>query len=453
MQRKSLTRIARSPRAPGAPRPGPGAHTGPRARVDVTALLDGLTVHFQPIVDLATGKPFAMEALARFGNDPGRAVEDVFSAAHQAGYGCLLEATSLRAALARRAELPADVHLAVNVSPDVLLHPSVTGSWASDLDGVIVEVTEHGASRPLALQDELARLRGRGAAIAVDDVGTGYAGLLRLATMRPDLVKLDRSIVTGVQSSEAQAAVVEALVRFSHRIRASVIGEGVESLETIAALVELDIDYGQGWAIGGVTPQPLPVERAVGEACQRARVELLQQRTARHSDAATADAAHSVASVLSNAVSIADLHAATSHAAAQLEVDVIGVSVLDGPGVLREISSSGAAIDTSLYLLSDFPATQNVLKTGRTIEVHRSEPESDPAERKVLDGLGRASLLMLPLRVGGQPIGVLELQHRTHRRWSTNDVANGRGLAAHIGNALERITVRHSDGSVHIPSG
>jgi EAL domain-containing protein (putative c-di-GMP-specific phosphodiesterase class I) len=407
--------------------------------VDVTAVLGGLTVHLQPIVDLATGVTFAMEALARFRHAPGRPVEEIFASAHEAGFGYLLEAASLRAALGRRSELPDGVRLAVNVSPDVLLHPVVARGWATDLDGVIVEVTEHRASSPAALQDELARLRGRGAAIAVDDVGTGYAGLLRLATMRPDFVKLDRSVVTGVQTNDAQAAVLEALVHFSHRMRSTVIGEGVESVEDIAALVEFDIDYGQGWAIGGVTPDVQDIDPEIVRACQRARGRMLQQRAGRNSGAVTADAMHSVASALSNAVTIADLHVATAQAAEQLGVDLISVSIIDAKGVLREITSSGA-IDTACYAVSDYPATQSVLRTGNTVEVHLSDPQADRAEQALLQELGQASLLMLPLQVGDQPIGVLEFSQHTHRRWSANDIANGHGLATHIGHALARIT-------------
>jgi EAL domain-containing protein (putative c-di-GMP-specific phosphodiesterase class I) len=409
------------------------------ADVDVTAVLGGLHVHLQPIVDLSTGTPFAMEALARFTHAPGQPVDEVFASAHEAGFGYLLEAASLRAALARRNELADGVRLAVNVSPDVLLHPVVARGWSSDLDGVIVEVTEHRATSPAALQDELARLRRRGAAIAVDDVGTGYAGLLRLATMRPDFVKLDRSVVTGVRTSEAQAAVLEALVRFSHRMQSAVIGEGVESIEDIAALVEFDIDYGQGWAIGGVTPEPQQVDRAIVAACQHAREQMLQHRAARSSAAITTDAMHAVASALSNAVTIADLHVATAQAAAQLGVDLIGVSVLDATGVLREITSSGR-IDTSPYAVTDYPATVTVLETGSTVEVHTSDPDADPAEVALLERSGSASLLMLPLWVGDQRAGVLEFTQRTHRRWTSNDVANGHGLAVHIAHALARIT-------------
>lgn len=408
--------------------------------VDVAAVLAGLHIHLQPIVDLATGTTLGVEALARFRHAPQRPVPQVFADAHAHGYGYLLEAACLRAALARRDELPDGVRLAVNLSPDVLLHPAVGRGWSDDLDGVVIEVTEHRASRPAALQDEIARLRGRGAAIAVDDVGTGYAGLLRLATMRPDYVKLDRSVVSGVRSSDAQAAVLDALVRFSHRMGAAVIGEGVETLDDLTALVEFDIDYGQGWAVGAPQADVVPIDDEVVQACHRARRHLLEQAFIRTGAPSAVDAMRAVTAALANAATIAQLHQAAADAASRLDVDSIGVSVVDAGGTLYEITSSGSVIDTDTYELADFPATQRVLKSGNAVEVHVDDPAADPAEADLLRRLGMASLLMLPLRVGSQPIGVLEISHARLRRWSGDDIANGFGLAQHVAQALARIT-------------
>jgi GAF domain-containing protein len=71
--------------------------------------------------------------------------------------------------------------------------------------------------------------------------------------------------------------------------------------------------------------------------------------------------------------------------------------------------------------------------------VHVDDPGSDPAERQVLHRLGHASLLLVPLIAAGEPIGILELAHRTHRRWTSHDVAHARGLAEHVSNAIMRI--------------
>jgi EAL domain-containing protein (putative c-di-GMP-specific phosphodiesterase class I) len=415
------------------------------SRTDVAAILDGLEMHLQPIIDIATGAVLATEALARFSHAPGLRADEVIAEAHANGYGYTLEAACLRAALDRRDELPEGVKLAVNVSPDVLHHPIVARRWPPDLDGVIVEVTEHRAHRPAALQDELAQLRLRGASIAVDDVGTGYAGLLRLAMMRPDYVKMDRTIVAGVRDSDAQCAVLEALVTFSHRMGAAVIGEGVESLADLASLAEFDVDYGQGWAIGRPGRDPAPIRPMVVTACHRARGRLLQRRsndTARPGTnrTATTRGMHAITSAMYNATGLTELHSATAEAAGELGVDIIVLSVLDEDDVLREITSFGHAIDTAGYPLTDYPATANVLRTGRSLEVHVTDAGADAAEVGLLRELDAASLLMMPLSVGERPIGVLELIQRKHRRWTMLDIAHARGLATHLGHALTRIS-------------
>jgi EAL domain-containing protein (putative c-di-GMP-specific phosphodiesterase class I) len=416
--------------------PAPGA---PRPEVDVTAVLDGLEIVFQPIVDVATGGLFAMEALARFRHAPGMPVDQVFAQAHEAGFGYTLETACVRAAMARRGELPAGVRLSVNVSPDVVHHPAVAKCWTEDLEGVIIEITEHKSSNQIALRDQLSWLRLRGAQIAVDDVSTGYAGLLRLASMRPNIVKIDRSVVAGVHDSAAQSAVLEALVTFSHRIGAAVIGEGVETLDDLTALAEFDVDYGQGWAVGKPATSAGPISHRVMATCQQARKHILQRHTTGGPMASNAQAMHAVTSVLSNATGVAEIHGAVAQAARELGVDVIGVSVLGTDRQLREITSSGAEIDPTVYPLSEYPTTEAVLQTGNTMEIHVDDPHADAAERRTMERLGQASLLMIPFTVDGQPVGVLEFAHRTHRRWTSHDIAHGRGLAAHLGNAFLRI--------------
>lgn len=415
-------------------RPGPAA-------MDVSTLLDGLDIVLQPVVEIATGTVVAVEALARFSHAGDLPVEEVIARAHNAGFGYALEAACLRAALARRSDLPDGVRLAINLSPDVLHHPAIARSWDADLDGVIVEVTESEASSPGALHDHFTHLRVRGAQIAVDDVGTGYAGLLRLASVRPDYVKIDRTVVTGVRDSAAQRSVLEALVTFAHRMDATVIGEGVETLDDLIALAEFDVDQGQGWAIGRPSHALQPISRLVVATCQQTRSYLLQRRAGTSVATAYTHGMHAATSALTAATGLAELRAAAAQATAEIGIDAIGVSVLGRDGYLREILSTDTTLDSTEYALSDFPATQMVLQTGNTVEVHLSDPDADGAEAQIMRHNGHASLLMIPITISDQPIGVLEFTHRTHRRWTTHDIANGRGLAAHLAQALRRISM------------
>lgn len=405
----------------------------------LAAAVDALEVYLQPVIDLATGSVAAYEALARFGAEP-TGVEAAIESAHQAGYGHELEAACLRAALARRAELPEGVRLALNVRPAGLLSEPVRDMWMADLDGVIVEVTEHDLVDPEPALAEVDRLRDRGALIAVDDAGSGYAGLLRLATLRPDFVKLDRTLVSGAGQSEAQRAVVESLVAFSHRIDAAVVGEGVETFDDLSTLVQFDVDYGQGWAIGRPAASPAPVRPEVVAASQQARAGLLERSASIAVAASSTHSMHGVTGALGRVTELAALHAATAQAAAELGVDVIAVSVLGEDGVLREITSGGGAIDTRTYAVADYPATRRVIDTGTAVEAHTNDVDSDPAERALLSSLGQASLLMVPLTVDDRRIGILEFVQRKHRRWTSTDIAHARGLSIHLGNALLRIT-------------
>lgn len=404
---------------------------------------DSLQIYVQPIIAVATGAPFAVEALARFPADD-RSSADIFADAHARGRGAALEAACLRAALATRDQLPTGVQLTVNVSPDVLTHPLVAQCWPQDLDGVIVEVTEYAASSPTELSDQLALLRRRGAAIAVDDVSTGYAGLLRLATLRPDFVKVDRQVIAGVRDSTAQSAVLEALVGLSHRLGAAVIGEGVERIDDLSALAEFDVDYAQGFAIGHPSVGLSPVPGIVTETCLAGRRQLLHRSASVGRSATHTRDMHAVTAALGQVAERGDLRAAICRAATQLEVDIVSVSVLaEGERAedkcLREVATSWTGLDQHSYHLADFPATALALDTGVSVEAHLDDPRSDRAEQELLARLGQASLLLIPLCSDGHPIGVLELAHCTPRRWSSHDLAHAHGLAEHLRNLLVRI--------------
>lgn len=393
-------------------------------------------VWLQPIIDLASGRPVAAEALARF-----RTNEDThgaFETAYLSGYGLELELRCLRVALAARDRLPAGVRLSVNVSPGAVASSLDAMVWPAHLDDVIVELTEQYG--PETLDTHLTELRARGAAIAVDDVSTGYAGLLRLAHLRPDYVKIDRRVIAGVRDSGAQSAVLDALVGLAHRIGALVIGEGVEHLDDLSAIADFDVDLAQGFAIGEPAPDLAPIDAEVTRICQDGRRRLLRQAASSVGSAAaqTRDM-HAVTAALSRAVAQADLSAALDRAAVELGVDIIGMSLLGADETLHEVAAVGAPVDRVTYALDGYPATRAAVQAGALLEAHVDDPDSDPAEREVLDRLGQASMLLVPLIGAGVPIGVLELAHRTRRRWTSNDIAHARGLAEHVSNAIMRL--------------
>ncbi|MEU2348337.1 EAL domain-containing protein [Modestobacter sp. NPDC049651] len=225
---------------------------------------DDLTIVFQPIVDLASASVAGYEALARF---PGTATPDVwFAAAAEAGLGAELEALALTKALAALPDLPPNTFLTVNVSPHLLASPPVAAALAAppSLRRVVVELTEHMPAGDLAeLRAQTAALRGRGALIAIDDAGSGYAGLQQLAEVRPQLVKLDRALVADADSDPVKAALAEMVGAFTSRIDAWLLAEGVETPGELAVFARLGVPLAQGWLFGRPTPGFAPLARDV----------------------------------------------------------------------------------------------------------------------------------------------------------------------------------------------
>lgn len=398
-----------------------------------------MVILLQPIVDIWSGSIVAAEALARFPAEPDVSPADVLARAHARGAGSALEAACLKAALKRRGEMPSGVLMCVNISPDALLDPAVQRTLPADLHGVVLELTEQAATEPGAAQEALLELRGRGALLAIDDASTGYAGLLRLARLRPDIVKLDHGLVAGARDRVEQSAVIEALVSLSRRIGARVLGEGVETLDDLNHLAALDVDYAQGWVIAAPEPTLPPVSPAAVAACQAARAELLSAAASRSPVTAAANIT-AITTALTGSARHDDLHAAMRAAALSLGVDEVALSTLSDGDELREVSSTSAQADQNAYRLVDFPATQHALMTGTMIEAHVSEERTDSAERGLLVRDGFASLLLTPVIIGNTPLGVIEFRHRSRREWTTRDISNARTLADHLAHALSRLT-------------
>src|SRR3954463_577367 len=178
---------------------------------------DDLTLVFQPIVDLAAATIAGYEALARF---PGSAGPDVwFAAAAEAGMAAELEALAVHKALATVDALPSDTFLTVNVSPHLLGSAPLQDALATRpyLHRVVVELTGHTPVDDLAaLRRQTDELRARGAVIALDDAGSGYSGLQQLAVLRPQIVTLDRALLSDADTDPVRA-LAEMLGEFAGR--------------------------------------------------------------------------------------------------------------------------------------------------------------------------------------------------------------------------------------------
>jgi EAL domain-containing protein (putative c-di-GMP-specific phosphodiesterase class I) len=217
---------------------------------------DGLTMVVQPIVEVRGGTVHAYEALARFGQPRADGSPlHWFSLAQQLGERAALERACLRGALELFARRPSGTSVSVNLSAPVLLEAATmamlehAGDGLPDgLAGLIVEITEetlvHG---DMQLLSAIEPLRDRGARLAVDDMGAGYSGLRQITSVRPSYLKLDRSLVGGIDRDDERAALVGALAGYSTQVGCLLVAEGVETAAELSTIRQLGVPLVQGF--------------------------------------------------------------------------------------------------------------------------------------------------------------------------------------------------------------
>lgn len=242
-------------------RPSDGVPLTPEQRAAVTQRVrnvldeDAVSIVFQPIVDLADMRVVGHEALSRF---PGEAVGPAawFAMAASVGLGVELEQHALRHALAYLGRVAAPTFLAVNVSPAALLRrPDAELLPTSAHDRLVIELTEHELVEDYqAIHRAFAPLRERGCRLAADDLGSGVANLKHLIRLRPDIIKLDISLIAGIDTSAEQRALVRALVGFAEEVGSQVIAEGIERAAELEVIRGLGVHWGQGYFLGRPAP-------------------------------------------------------------------------------------------------------------------------------------------------------------------------------------------------------
>jgi EAL domain-containing protein (putative c-di-GMP-specific phosphodiesterase class I) len=229
----------------------------------------GPQIVVQPIRDLRTGAVVGGEALSRFQGPVEQGPDRWFSDAAAVGLGVELELSAVRKALQLLARLPASGYLSINVSPAAAAHPALfdlLSRTGVPCRRVVLEVTEHTDVADYgSLLTALAPLRALGCRIAVDDAGAGFASMSHILHLRPDIVKLDLSLVRGIHRDPARRALAEGMLLFVREIGACLVAEGIETVEDMAALVSVGLTHGQGYFLGRPRPVPAGHEPASAE--------------------------------------------------------------------------------------------------------------------------------------------------------------------------------------------
>jgi EAL domain-containing protein (putative c-di-GMP-specific phosphodiesterase class I)/DNA-binding NarL/FixJ family response regulator len=231
---------------------------------------DALSIVFQPICILRGGEIVGVEALARFDGRSERGPEDWFAEAGLAGLRGDLELAAVRKSLAALDTLADGQYLSVNVSP-----PTLAGSRfrslleEADPKRIIIEVTEHAPIHEYeSLEEPLAQLKRLGVRLAIDDAGAGFASLRHILRLSPDVIKLDHSLIDGIEDDRSQQALTAGLVSFAEELGSTLIAEGIEQRRQLEVVASLGVELGQGFlfarpgplsaANGGISPNALP---------------------------------------------------------------------------------------------------------------------------------------------------------------------------------------------------
>ena len=221
---------------------------------------DGLSLVYQPKIDVASGRPTEVEALIRWRHPRLGAVspEEFIPLAERSGNISLLSDWVLTAALRQAAawqsqSLPLSV--GINLSAHDLLDANFATRLAAQLlthdvpaERVLVEVTESAIMQDVTTAcTVLAELRGLGVRVAIDDFGTGYSSLAQLKALPADELKIDKSFVLELAKSDDDVFIVESTVALAHRLGLVVTAEGVEDELTCQLLSRMGCDKLQGY--------------------------------------------------------------------------------------------------------------------------------------------------------------------------------------------------------------
>jgi GAF domain-containing protein len=267
----------------------------------------------------------------------------------------------------------------------------------------------------------------------VDDVGEGYAGLQRVMAIRPDVLKLDRALVTNVDREPAKAALVDAVVRYAARTGALVCAEGVETRSELSTLADLDVAQVQGFLVGRPTGHFAPSSEDALRLCRSSFARVLR------ADAGWAAEQWDIDPVLAGLADAPDLLALNrclTGVAQLVRAELAAMALLTADGTtLRGILAGTDVASSDTFPVEDYPVTRRVLEHREAALIRTDDVAGAPDEVVVLRDLGFRAALLVPMTAGGRPVGVLQLYRQDDEPWTRAHIRVARTVAAVLGPA------------------
>ncbi len=216
--------------------------------------LDAIWIAFQPIVDGRSRETIGFEALMRSTEPtmptPGAILDaaERLGRVHDVGRRVRERAAAAFEPHAGTALLFVNLHSADLLDDDLFADTSPLTGLA---DRVVLELTERAAIADISdARQRTVELRRRGFQIAIDDLGAGYAGLTSFATFEPEIVKLDMSLVRGIEGSQVKKLIVGRITGLCHDLGMRVVAEGIETVAELSCMRDLGCEYLQGYLLG-----------------------------------------------------------------------------------------------------------------------------------------------------------------------------------------------------------
>jgi EAL domain-containing protein (putative c-di-GMP-specific phosphodiesterase class I) len=246
--------------------------TALKADLAVAVACDQLRLDYQPVADLHTGQIVGVEALVRWQHPtlgllpPAEFITLAEETGDIEAIGCWVLDTATRQAAAWRRDLPEhrDLWVSVNLSAFQLPNPhslaaieGILADPATQADKVVLEVTETALAAELdGGIAALNALKSLGTRIAIDDFGTGFSSLSTLTRLPIDIIKIDRSFISGPATGSPSLPMLECILGLADKLSLTVIAEGIETPEQLDLLRGLGYRTGQGYLLARPTHRP-----------------------------------------------------------------------------------------------------------------------------------------------------------------------------------------------------
>lgn len=222
--------------------------------------------HYQPIIELSTGRCIGAEALIRWPKPDGTWVRPDLFIPFAEQHGMIVQVTEIMIQdvilkMKRALTAHSDMHVAINISAQDLESGQFLTLITDEIQAagvqasqVWLEVTERGFINADIARAILAKARDAGHVIAIDDFGTGYSSLSMLETLPVAVLKIDKSFVDAIGRNAATSLVMPHIIEMAHSLKLKMVAEGIETEDQETILRQSSVEYGQGWLYSKALP-------------------------------------------------------------------------------------------------------------------------------------------------------------------------------------------------------